>query len=74
MGKTENQKQEEVLREQERLRLLGKHREVLMILGDETAKNAVSVLNFCIRKIEGKLQEEAQGKLVRNTCPDDFKT
>lgn len=72
--KTQNQKDNEIRDESARLRLVGKAREVLKILGDEESIDALNVLSFIAKKINTTLTVEAEKKLIKDICPEDFKT
>ena len=73
MGKTNAQIDREVKQEERRLRLLGKSREVLAVLKDETSRDAIDVLNFLVSKINRNLQIEAEVKVIKDICQEDFK-
>ena len=73
MGKTNAQIDREVEQDERRLRLLGKSREVLAVLKDETSRDAIDVLNFLVSKINRNLQIEAEAKVIKDICQEDFK-
>lgn len=72
MGKTTNQQDKENQKEAERLRLLGKSREVLNLLKDETAQNAITIFNYLTQRIQGEANKEAQKRIVKDLCPEDL--
>ena len=72
MGKqTINQRDEQIRKEGERLRLLGKSREILKIMEEETANDAVTIFTYLLNLVKDKSSEMAKQNKVKEVCPNE---
>lgn len=72
-SKNQHERQISQDQEKERLRLIGMGRTILQGFSEETAQNAMKILNWCVNTIEANLKAEIEQRLIKDACKSEMK-